>query len=78
MTKAPRCKLCGVNHWSYEQHKFARPAMQTAWEDVEKATAELEEAQQAVTESEVALVRGRPKRYENSAARQKAYRERHG
>jgi hypothetical protein len=62
MNAGPRCKLCARRHWTYEPHVLAP---------------EMAYPVTIMPPSSVTKIgRGRPKRYENSAAKQKAYRDR--
>jgi len=87
---APACRFCGAKHWTYEAHVnvtksggtrgevLPRPAQsppEGRWDSEGPARAQ-EESEAPATVTKIG--RGRPKRYENAAARQKAYRERHG
>lgn len=67
MSKPPRCKICGAEHWG-PQHVFKTPA-------VTKVAAARDEAPHYVTDV-TKLPMGRPKVYADHAARQRAYRER--
>jgi hypothetical protein len=106
VTKAPKCKLCGKAHWSYEDHatvlvtklgphdtwveaivtKVEEPVTKsvteakpvTNLEIVLEGTAEATQALKEVAEVTGRLARafGRPRRYKDNAAKQRAYRER--
>jgi len=79
MNAGPRCKLCARRHWTYEPHVKV---------DITKTIDVFREMQGYEGEAKPLVIppnnvtpvtkigRGRPKRYENSAERQKAYRDR--
>ena len=84
MTKAPVCKLCQKAHWSYEPHgKTAEvpgyikemAAINRPENAINAPPAINEEPPENVT-GVTKTGRGRPRRYENNAEKQAAYRGR--
>jgi len=65
MSKAPKCKVCGVAHWTYEPHVTK----------IEEVVTEIEN-NVTLALNNVTHKRGRPRLYNDNASRQRAYRER--
>jgi len=75
----PRCKLCLERHWSYESHVFsAEIRTPKPWPKQPLSPAGVTKIDISTTPTVTKMGRGRPKRYENAAARQRAYRRRRG
>src|SRR3990167_7926418 len=83
-TEAPKCKVCGERHWLAEGHQYGDgAAIMVSPEQGGPVTKRNPQPLNKDWGSSFSVKpvtkvgRGRPKRYENNAARQKAYRERH-
>jgi len=73
MAAAPKCKLCGERHWSWEGHKFAKETVVPVTKPDSQPAALVTKA---VRERSPVTKLGRPKRYASNAERQTAYRRR--
>ena len=73
MTRAPRCKLCGTDHWLREPHRYETAAV--ALPAVTKPVTKRRYRPPRLSNSVTPPV-GRPRRYATDAERQRAYRER--
>ena len=77
----PKCKLCGARHWTYEEHVLPAARVELPSEAFAPPVTIIgtDEGNNVTTpefRNESVTKRGRPRRYENNAQRQAAYRQR--